>query len=147
MSDNSQITQGSQVTLHFALATSDGTEITSTFDDEPTTLTLGDGSLTETLEKTLLGLSVGEKQSMLLESDDAFGPRDEEKTQQIPLASFPEDMAVEPDLVISFTTPAGGEVAGIVRSIEDEQVNVDFNHPLAGHDVVFTVQILAVENG
>lgn len=147
MSEQAQtIVAGSQVTLHFALATPDGNEITSTFNAEPTQMVIGDGSLTETLEQTLHGLTSGEKQSLILEAAHAFGPRDEEKSYPIPLASFPTEMELEPGLVVSFATPAGGEVAGIVLAIEGDQVMVDFNHPLAGHDIVFTVEILSVEN-
>lgn len=141
-----EITDRSDVTLHFAIALCDGTTITSTFDGDPITLTMGSGSLIENLEKTLYGLKSGEKQSLILESDNAFGPRDEEKAYQMPRSSFPEEMNLEPELVISFSTPAGDELAGIVMELDDEQVKVDFNHPLAGNDIVFTVQIIDVSD-
>ncbi|WP_428603996.1 FKBP-type peptidyl-prolyl cis-trans isomerase [Sedimenticola sp.] len=141
-----EITPSGEVTLHFAIALCDGTVITTTFDDEPVTLTLGTGNLTENLEKTLYGLKPGEKQSLILEVDNAFGPRDEEKAYSMPRSAFPADMALEPELVVSFATPAGDELAGIVQELDDEQVKVDFNHPLAGHDIVFTVEIISVNN-
>ncbi len=107
---------------------------------------MGTGSLIDNLEKTLFGLKAGEKQSLLLEADNAFGPRDEEKAYAMPRSSFPEEMALEPELVISFSTPAGDELAGIVMELDEEQVKIDFNHPLAGNDIVFTVQIINVNN-
>ncbi|TVO78384.1 MAG: peptidylprolyl isomerase [Sedimenticola selenatireducens] len=141
-----EITANSEITLHFAIALCDGTTITSTFEGDPITLTLGTGSLIDNLEKTLFGLKAGEKQSLLLEADNAFGPRDEEKAYAMPRSSFPEEMALEPELVISFSTPAGDELAGIVMELDEEQVKIDFNHPLAGNDIVFTVQIINVNN-
>ncbi|MCW8889491.1 MAG: FKBP-type peptidyl-prolyl cis-trans isomerase [Sedimenticola sp.] len=141
-----EITDRSDVTLHFAIALCDGTTITSTFEGDPVTLTMGTGSLIENLEKTLYGLKPGDKQSLLLESDNAFGPRDEEKAYPMPRSSFPKEMQLEPELVISFSTPAGDELAGIVMELDDEEVKVDFNHPLAGNDIVFTVQIIEVTN-
>lgn len=64
----------------------------------------------------------------------------------MPCSAFPSDMELEPELVISFATPAGDELAGIVRELDEVQVKVDFNHPLAGHDIVFTVQIISINN-
>lgn len=141
-----EITSSNEVTLHFAIALCDGTVITTTFDDDPVTLTMGTGNLTENLEKTLYGLKPGEKQSLILEAENAFGSRDEEKAYFMPRSSFPSDMELEPELVISFATPAGDELAGIVQELDEEQVKVDFNHPLAGHDIVFTVQIISIKN-
>jgi len=141
-----EITPSSEVTLNFAIALCDGTTITSTFDEEPVTLNMGRGDMVENLEQTLYGLKAGERRSLILESEHAFGPRDEEKHQFMPRSSFPQEMALETDLVISFTTPAGDELAGIVKELDDEQVKIDFNHPLAGQDIVFTVQIISVNN-
>lgn len=141
-----EITPSGEVTLHFAIALCDGTVITTTFDDEPVTLTLGSGDLTENLEKTLYGLKPGEKQSLILEADNAFGQRDEEKAYFMPRSAFPPEMELEPELVVSFATPAGDELAGIVQELDESQVKVDFNHPLAGHDIVFTVEIIDVSN-
>ncbi|MES9901548.1 MAG: FKBP-type peptidyl-prolyl cis-trans isomerase [Sedimenticola sp.] len=141
------ITPGSTVTLHFSLALNDGTEAVSTFDEEPSTLTLGEGSLTEGLEQVLYGLKAGDKQSIIVEEDDAFGPWDEEKVQLVARSDFAPELQLEPGLVIGFETPAGDEVAGIIGEIGDEQVEVDFNHPLSGSDIAFTVQILEVSGG
>lgn len=141
-----EITSSGEVTLHFAIALCDGTVITSTFEQDPATLTMGTGDLTENLEQTLYGLKPGDKQSLILEAEHAFGPRDEEKAYFMPRSSFPPEMELEPELVVSFATPAGDELAGIVRELDETQVKVDFNHPLAGQDIVFTVQIISINN-
>jgi len=140
-----EIAPHSRVTFHFSLATTEGVEIVSTFGGDPTTLTLGDGSLNEGLELALYGLTPGQEQTLTLTQDQAFGPRDEGKSQRLPVTDFPADMALEPGLVIAFETPAGEEVAGIVMDLTEQEVEVDFNHPLAGQEVVFRVQILEVE--
>lgn len=140
------IAPNSTVTLHFSLALSDGTEAVSTFDEEPSTLTLGDGSLSEGLEKVLYGLKAGDKQTLIIEEGEAFGHWDEEMVQLVARKDFAPELELEPGLVISFETPGGEEVAGIIREIGEEQVEVDFNHPLSGSDIAFTVQILDVTN-
>jgi FKBP-type peptidyl-prolyl cis-trans isomerase SlpA len=139
-----EITPGSEVTLHFSLSTPEGLNAVSTFDEEPAQIVMGDGSLTEGLELALYGLKKGDKQTLLLESDQAYGPRDEGKVQTMPRSDFPEEIKLEPGLVIGFQAPGGAEVAGIIKELSDSEVEVDFNHPLAGHDIVFSVEILEI---
>ncbi len=143
---NQEITHGSEVTLHFTLSTLDGTEAASTFGEEPSTLIIGDGGMVQGLEMALYGLKPGDRQTLTLEPGQAYGPRDEEKIHSVPRASFPGEMELEPGLIIGFETPGGDEVAGIVLELEGDQVKVDFNHPLAGHNILFKVEILEVKN-
>ncbi len=133
-----------RVTFHFSLATTDGTEIVSTFGGDPTVITMGDGALNEGLELALYGLAAGDEQTLTLTPDQAFGPRDEGKSRRMQRSEFPPEMELEEGLVIAFETPDGEEVAGIVLETGDEEVTVDFNHPLAGTEVVFHVKILDV---
>ncbi len=76
----------------------------------------------------------------------AFGERDESAIQSIPKSRFPGDMDLEPGQIIGFSGENGGEIAGAVLAVEDQDVTVDFNHPLAGREIRFDVQILNVEN-
>lgn len=131
--------------MHFSLAMADGTEAASTFGDEPTTIVMGEGGLSEGLELALYGLVAGDTQTLTLQPDQAFGPRDEGKIHPMPRTSFGPDIELEPGLIIGFATPDGHELAGIVREILENAVVIDFNHPLAGNEVVFQVEILAVE--
>ncbi len=130
--------------MHFSISLPDGTEAASTFDDEPTTFIIGDGSVSQGLELALYGLVAGDEQSLTLTPDQAFGPRDEAKVQPMPRANFGPEIELEPGLIIGFTTPDGLEVAGIVQEIRDHEVLIDFNHPLAGMEVIFKVEVLEV---
>jgi len=136
------IETGSRIRMHFALALADGTEAVSTFEEEPLELTLGDGTLLATLEENLIGLAAGARQTFLLGSDHAYGPRDESLAHNMPLSDFPQRPEV--GQIIGFALANGEETAGAVLSVDDERVRVDFNHPLAGRDLVFRVAILEV---
>jgi len=138
------IAPGSRVTLHFTLGTEDGSELTSTFDGEPARVTLGDGSLIEGLELALIGLGVGGEQTITLSAEQAFGRRDESRIHSLPRSDFPDDMDLEPGLVVAFETPMGEELAGVVLETSESDVLVDFNHPLAGRDIVFRAKILEI---
>jgi FKBP-type peptidyl-prolyl cis-trans isomerase SlpA len=146
MSDNESATieSGSQVLMYFSLALEDGTIADCTDDGEPMRFTMGDGTLIKGLELALYGLKAGDHQSLVVGPDVGFGFRDDEAIQVLPRSDFPADMELEPGLIIGFSTPSGEEVPGAIVDIEGDDVHVDFNHPLAGHNVRFDVEILEV---
>ena len=120
-----QITIGSHVTMHFSLALADGMLVESSFNDQPVSFVLGDGSIDKGLELALIGLVAGARQRLTLMPGQAFGERDESAIQSVPMSRFPEDMDLEPGQIIGFTGENGEEVAGAIVAIEDQQVTVD----------------------
>lgn len=137
--------RGCRLKLHFAMNLLDGTEAENTFGGDPEEIVLGDGSFIQSLEDRLIGLSAGDRRTFDIPSTDGFGFRDPDLVHTIPLDAFPSGMNPEPGTLIGFTTPAGDETPGVVVDRDGEQVTVDFNHPLAGRDFTFTVEILSVE--
>ena len=144
MTEPAQILPGSRVTLHLSLGIEDGTEALSTFGEEPVSLTMGDGTLQPGLELALYGLSAGDRQTLQLLPEQAYGLRDPALIQEMPRTDFAADFTPEPGQIIAFALPNGDEAAGSVISVGEGRVEVDFNHPLAGHEVTFTVEILDV---
>jgi FKBP-type peptidyl-prolyl cis-trans isomerase SlpA len=141
---NHQIGIASTVTLHLSLTLEDGMVAESTFGEEPLTFTMGDGSLVHGLELALYGLRPGDTQRLELYPEQAFGLRDPEKIHRLPRSQFSPDMELEPGLIIGFNSADGEEIPGAVLSFDDDSVEMDFNHPMAGHTVVFEVEILDV---
>jgi FKBP-type peptidyl-prolyl cis-trans isomerase SlpA len=135
---------GSKVILHLSLALEDGMVAESTFEGEPHTFTVGDGSLLPGLELALYGLRPGESQQLVLHPAQAFGLRDPARIHVLPRTTFTDDISLEPGLIIGFTDTGGGELPGTVLSVTDTAVEVDFNHPLAGHAITFEVEIIDV---
>ncbi len=132
-----------QVTLHFAIKLDDGTEVDSNFAAEPATFTVGDGNLLPGFEQSLFGLQAGEKTTLRILPEQGFGQRNPNNIQKVPRSQF-ADMALEPGLMISFADAGQSELPGVVSEFDDKQVTVDFNHPLAGRELFFDVQILTV---
>ena len=141
-----QIGMGSGVTMHFSLRLADGMLVESSFDDEPISFVLGDGTLDRGLELALLGLAAGDRQTLTLMPGQAYGMRDEAALQWVQKSMFPEGMLLEPGQIVGFSGEDGEDVAGAIIEIGDDDVQVDFNHPLAGREIEFEVHILAVEN-
>lgn len=141
-----EINTGSVVTLHLSITLGDGTVAFSTFDEESLTITLGDGTLREGMEMALVGLQVDEEQSLTLSPEQAYGYQDEALVQQVPLTDFSADLTPAVGQIIGFELPNGEETAGAVMAVSDTEATIDFNHPLAGKDILFTVKILSVDN-
>jgi FKBP-type peptidyl-prolyl cis-trans isomerase SlpA len=144
VSGSREILPGSTVTLHFSLSLPDGTEAISTFGEEPLRFQMGDKTFQPGMELALYGLRAGDEQTLTLTPEQAYGDPEPGLVQRLPLADFGE-LAPEVGQIMSFALGEIGETMGIIREIDGDEVVVDFNHPLAGHEVVFRVQILAVE--
>ena len=132
-----------KVTLHFAIKLEDGQLIDSNFDANPATFTVGDGQLLEGFEKTLLGMKAGDEAVIDISPEQGFGMSNPNNMQRIPRQQF-ADMDLEPGLVVSFADAGNGELPGVIVEFDDNNVTVDFNHPLAGKSLKFEVQIIEV---
>jgi len=142
------VTEGAFITLHYRLATVDGIDIVTTFNDSPATLQLGEGQLSPLLEACLVGLAEGTTQTFELGADAAFGPRNPDLIQRVSRATLDENSQLNQTYVIGdlveFAAPSGGRFAGVLREIDDTGALFDFNHPLAGRPVNFTIQIIGI---
>lgn len=144
MTDEQRIGPGKRVTLHFSVLLLDGAIVDSTKARAPATFTVGDGNLLPGFEQSLFGLKAGDKRSILLEAASAFGPHNPENIQQMRRGAFARDMTLEPGVVVSFADKSKAELPGVIVAVNDDQVTVDFNHPLAGKDLTFQVEIINV---
>lgn len=139
------VDQGTRVTLHFALTFEDGEVIDSTFDKQAATLEIGDDNLPENFEAYLFGMKAGESAEYQVPPEKAFGQHNPSNVQMFPRHQFSADMVLEPGVMISFADARQSELPGVVSHVEGDQVEVDFNHPLAGRTLTFKVEIIDVE--
>jgi len=130
--------------MQFRLALEDGTDVDASGEGEALEFTLGDGTLYEHLEAHLLGLHAGDRERFLLGPEEAFGFRDSDNVHAMARGEFPPEMALEPGTVIQFDTPGGDAIPGTVFEVDNESVSIDFNHPLAGRNLIFEVEIISV---
>lgn len=136
---------GCRLTLAYRLALSDGTEVDRATAEEPFVYTVGDGALLANLESLLMGLVVGDREQFLIAAEEGFGLPDPEQVHAVDRSEFEAPESLKPGMVLSFVAPSGDELAATIVEVGEEQVQVDFNHPLAGRDLQFEVEILAVE--
>ncbi|MDH5473530.1 MAG: FKBP-type peptidyl-prolyl cis-trans isomerase [Gammaproteobacteria bacterium] len=141
---NKKIDYNDIVTLHFKLSLEDGTQIESSFEDEPLIISIGDGSLTEGMEQALIGQSAGNSISAIIDPEQGFGYPDKDNQHSIPTDDFPSDLQPEAGQIIAFDGPNDEEIAGTILEIKNQEVIVDFSHPLAGHTLIFEANIIQV---
>jgi FKBP-type peptidyl-prolyl cis-trans isomerase SlpA len=136
------------LTLHYRLSFKGGIDIANTFTDKPATVLMGAGQFAPGLEKVMMGMHSGEHKTFELAPEDAFGVRNPDLIQKISLQTLhqnsnPEEEYVVGDMV-EFDAPHGGKYAGTLQSIDNTGAWFDFNHPLAGKEMVFEVKLISV---
>ncbi|MCZ4321083.1 FKBP-type peptidyl-prolyl cis-trans isomerase (rotamase) [Pseudomonas sp. 8BK] len=133
-----------EVTLHFALKLDNGDVVDSTFDKKPATFKVGDGNLLPGFEQAIYGLKAGDKRSLSISPEQGFGQGNPQNIQVMPRSQF-QDMELSEGLLVIFNDAANAELPGVVKAFDDNQVTIDFNHPLAGKALSFDVEIIEVK--
>lgn len=144
-----KVENGATVNLHFSLALADGSIVDSNFAGKPATCKIGDGNLPPAFEDILLGLEAGDEIERKVPPENAFGAVNPANLQRFPAANFAsllqdELVPLAPGSVVMFKDPGGFDRPGVIRGIGEAEVEVDFNHPLAGREIVFRASIVSV---
>lgn len=142
------VTESAYLTLHYRLATADGTDIVTTFGATPATLMLGQGQLAPFLEQRLLGLEEGTHTTFDLGPNEGFGERNPELIQLVSKKTLEENSVPDADYqvgdLVDFAAPGGGRFAGVLLELRPDAAVFDFNHPLAGQPLKFEVKLISV---
>ena len=142
---NVPVSEGTRVFLNFSVSLEDGSEVDTNFGSDPVDFVVGDGSLLPGFERVIFGMSAGERHMFTVSPENAFGQPNDNNVQYLPRDQFDEDLEVEIGLVFSFADASGGEVPGMIIAFDEDEVTVDFNHPLSGRTILFDVLVHRVE--
>ena len=135
--------QGDKVKVHYRGTLSDGTEFDTSEGSDPLEFTVGSGEVIPGFDTAVQELDeVGAKKTVTIPANQAYGQRYEEATQQIPLEAFPEPP--QPGWVVELTTPEGEHVQAVVTGVDAAAATIDFNHPLAGEDLTFEIELVEI---
>ena len=144
------IKYNSKVKLHYSISTIDNIVFESTFDKQPVNITIGSGIIPQKLELTLYGLLTDSEQTITLKPCDAFGDRDNKKTQNVDISVFPNRKMIKKGNVIEIDMKEkNGKVTStfaMIKDIKKDKVLLDLNHPLAGIEIKFKVKIIKIND-
>lgn len=136
------IANGSKVKLNYTL-TVDGQIVDQTPAERPLEYVQGNNALLPALEQQLEGLKAGEQLQAVIPPDQGFGEMDPEAVIEVPKSNLPEG-EIEVGTVLAAESPEGAVLRGSVKEVRDESVLLDFNHPLAGKELHFDINVLEV---
>ena len=139
------VSEGTRVYLNFSIGLEDGSEVDTNFGGDPVDFVIGDGSLLPGFERLLFGMSPGDRQLFSVPPEQAFGQPNDNNIQYLPREHFDDSVELQVGLVFSFADAGGGELPGMIIAFDDEEVTVDFNHPLSGRTILFDALIHRVE--
>lgn len=144
-----QAKSGDTVSVNYTAKLDTGEVVQDTVDSGPLEFTIGSGEVIPGFEEAVMGMSPGETKTVTITAEKAYGPGEEDLVFELDRASWPPDVSLEIGQHISLMpsdAPDGGEaISARVADITESSVILDANHPLAGRDLVFTIELLKAE--
>jgi len=137
-----QAASGDTVRVGYTGTLEDGTQFDSTTGTDPIELTLGTNQVIPGFEEALIGMTEGEMKTITIVSDRAYGPRNPELVQSVARAQLPSELDLAVGIVLQAQEPNGNVVQLVVAELDDENVTLDGNHPLAGKDLTFELVLV-----
>lgn len=140
----SKAEKGKKVKVHYTGTLSDETIFDSSREREPLEFTVGAGQMIEGFDKAVEGMSVGEAKKVTISSEKAYGPVNKEALIAVPKTHLPEGMTPEIGMQLEATQEDGRKQMLVVAEVKENEVVLDANHPLAGKDLTFDIELMEV---
>ncbi len=138
------IKQGDTVRIHYTGTLLDGKVFDSSDGRDPLEFVVGSGQIIPGLDSAMPGLSVGEKKRVEIACADAYGPINPAMRQSIPREGISDDIPLEPGSQLQMQAPDGQVLPVTVVEADEATVTLDANHPLAGQDLIFDIEVVAI---
>ncbi|MBT8455229.1 MAG: peptidylprolyl isomerase [Alphaproteobacteria bacterium] len=138
------VKSGDTVRIHYTGTLADGTTFDSSDGRDPLEFTVGSGQIIPGLDKAIPGMVVGDKKVVEVPVDEAYGARNPDARQAIPRDQIPADIPVDPGTQLQMRSPQGQVVPVTVVEASDTEVVLDANHPLAGEDLTFAIELVDI---
>ncbi len=142
----SKVKDGDTVKVHYTgTLTEEGTVFDSSEDREPLEFTLGEGKLIPGFEKAVVGMEQGDETTVEIESGDAYGQRREDLELEVAKSDLPDNIDPEVGMQLQMQQQEDGQAIPVqITAVEDEFVKLDANHPLAGKDLTFDIELVEI---
>jgi len=139
-----EVKSGDTVRIHYTGTLTDGSTFDSSEGREPLSFKVGIGQVIPGLDVALPGMRVGDKKTVEVACQDAYGPINPAMRQAIPRDSIPEDLSLEIGTQLQMQASEGQVMPVTVVALTDQEVTLDANHPLAGQDLVFAIELVSI---
>jgi peptidylprolyl isomerase len=139
-----QVKEGDTVKIHYTGRLDDGTTFDTSAGNDPLEFTVGSHDVIPGMESALIGMEPGDEKTITIPSDDAYGPYHDEMVVTVERSEFPEEMEIEVDQQLSVMLEDDQSIIVTIAEITDDVVTLDANHPLAGEDLTFDIQLVEI---
>lgn len=139
-----QVKTGDTVKVHYHGRLTDGSTFDSSSGREPLQFEVGSGQVIKGFEDGVEGMSVGDKKTIQIPVDEAYGPKDENMLVEFPIANFPEDLKPEVGMQLNMTNGGGQVIPVTITEVGEDSVILDANHPLAGQELIFDIELVEI---
>jgi FKBP-type peptidyl-prolyl cis-trans isomerase 2 len=136
--------QGDSVKVHYTGRLADGTEFDSSHDQAPLEFTVGAGEVIPGFDQAVVGMQPGESKTTTIPAGEAYGDYDDELVMEVDRDQFPPNIQPEVGQRLQLRQVEGDDFSVVVTEINDDTVTLDGNHPLAGHDLTFDIELVAI---
>ena len=135
---------GDTVRIHYTGKLEDGTRFDSSEGRDPLEFSLGGGQVIPGFDSAVEGMTVGEKKSVTIQPEEAYGPRHDQLIQDVPRDQLPDDMTPAVGMELQAQNENGQVMRFAVTAVDDTSITVDGNHPLAGKPLNFDIELVAI---
>lgn len=140
----SKVEEGHTVKVHYTGTLDDGTVFDTSREREPLEFTLGNGQLIPGFEKAVIGMEAGETTEVSIASEDAYGERREDLELDVSKSDLPDDIDPQVGMQLQMQQQDGNAIPVQITEVKDESVTLDANHPLAGQDLNFEIELIEI---
>jgi peptidylprolyl isomerase len=133
---------GDTVRIHYTGTLTDGTTFDSSQGREPLEFTVGEGQIIPGLDSALPGMEVGDQKQVQVAADEAYGQKDPQAMQPVPRGEIPDHIPLDIGTQLQVQDGSGRVAQVQVAEVTDETVVLDMNHPLAGEDLTFDIELV-----
>lgn len=140
-----QVKKGDKVKVHYHGRLTNGETFDKSEGREPLEFEVGSGMVIKGFDDGVTGMTVGDKKTINIPFDEAYGPRNPEMIIEMPKERFPKDMEIEVGMPLGMSDGQGQQFQVVIAEIKDDVVILDANHPLAGQDLVFDLELVAID--
>ena len=142
-----QAKAGDKVKVHYHGKLANGETFDSSEGRAPLEFEVGSGMVIKGFDDGVAGMSIGEKKTINIPVEHAYGPKNPEMVIEMPKAKFPPDMELEVGLPLAMSDGSGQQYQVVIAEINADSVKLDANHPLAGEDLVFDIELVEIVGG
>jgi peptidylprolyl isomerase len=139
-----QAKSGDTVKVHYHGKLTDGTTFDSSEGREPLEFEVGSGMVIAGFDSGVTGMSVGDKKTIEIPVDEAYGAKQDDLLMEFPKSNFPADMVPEVGMQLNMSNGSGQNFPVVIREVKDDVVVLDANHPLSGEDLVFDLELVEI---